>query len=106
MCPCCAPERSIPGMLDVSTAALDRFCAKTKRYACNAARFRRIVDGVEAKKIAPEALAGKVCAIPEKRNPAFAYSINRNPLLRLYGILPKRTQLWAIREILRSPKQK
>lgn len=94
------------GMLDVSTAALDRFCAKTKRYACNAARFRRIVDGVEAKKIAPEALAGKVCAILEKRNPAFAYSINRNPLLRLYGILPKRTQLWAIREILRSPKQK
>lgn len=90
------------GMLAVSTAALDRFCAKTERYACNAARFRRIVEGVEAKRIPPEALAKKVCTILGKRRPAFAYSINRNPLLRLYGILPKHVKLFAIRQILRT----
>jgi hypothetical protein len=33
--------------------------------------------------------------------PAFAYAINRNPLLLLLNILPRRLQLFAIRRILR-----
>ena len=41
-------------MLGVSTTALDRFCENTKLYACNAKRFKRIVEGVEAKNIPPE----------------------------------------------------
>lgn len=89
------------GMLDVSTAALDRFCQKTKLYTCNADRFRRIVNRVEARCVPPERLARKVVGILEKRRPAFAYSLNRNPLLRLLGVLPKRLQLWAIRMVLR-----
>ena len=88
------------GMLGVSTRALDRFCEKTERYACNAARFRRIVDNVEAKSIPPEKIAEKVISILQNHAPAFSYSINRNPLLYLYGLLPKRVQLWAIRLIL------
>ena len=39
------------GMLGVSTDALDRFCANTKRYSCNAQRFKNIVASVEAKRI-------------------------------------------------------
>lgn len=89
------------GMLGVSTDALERFCEKTERYTCNADRFRKIVNRVEARCIPPEKLAEKVVRILEKRNPAFAYSINRNPLLLLMGILPKRMQLWAIRMILK-----
>ena len=89
------------GMLGVSTDALERFCEKTELYSCNARRFRKIVNRVEARHISPEKLAQKVVWIAEKRNPAFAYSINRNPLLLLMGILPKRMQLWAIRMILK-----
>ncbi|MGN1347115.1 MAG: SDR family NAD(P)-dependent oxidoreductase [Eubacteriales bacterium] len=89
------------GMLGVSTDALDRFCAKTQRYSCNADRFRRIVNRVEARCIPPETIAGKVVRILTKRNPAFAYSINRNPLLLLLNVLPKRMQLWAIRMVLK-----
>lgn len=89
------------GMLGVSTAALDRFCEKTAHYSCNADRFRRIVDRVEARCVPPAKLAKKAIQILEKRKPSFVYSINRNPLLLLLNLLPKRVQLWAIRMVLR-----
>lgn len=89
------------GMLGVSTEALDRFCEKTALYTCNADRFKRIVNRVEARCVPPEKIAQKTLGILQKRNPAFAYSINRNPLLLLLNLLPKRMQLWVIRMILR-----
>ena len=89
------------GMLGVSTDALDRFCEKTELYSCNAKRFKRIVGRVEARCIPPMKIAEKSMRIVGKRNPAFAYSINRNPLLLLLNILPKRLQLWAIKMVLK-----
>ena len=89
------------GMLGVSTAALDRFCEQTEVYSCNAKRFKRIVDSVEARCIPPLKIARKSARILERRRPAFAYSINRNPLLLLLDLLPKRAQLFAIRMILK-----
>lgn len=88
-------------MLGVSTAALDRFCEGTQLYSCNAERFRRIVGRVEARHISPEKIARKCEKILTRRNPAFAYSINRNPLLCLLNVLPQRMQFWIIRMILR-----
>lgn len=88
-------------MLGVSTDALDRFCENTSLYTCNADRFRRIVNGVEARNVKPEKIANKVTKILHKRRPRFAYSINRNPLLLLLNLLPKRIQLWIIRMILK-----
>lgn len=89
------------GMLGVSTDALDRFCEKTELYSCNAKRFKRIVERVEARCIPPMKIAEKSMRIIGKRKPAFAYSINRNPLLLLLNILPKRLQLWAIKMVLK-----
>jgi len=89
------------GMLGVSTEALDRFCDKTELYTCNADRFKRIVDGVEAKRIPTRKIATRVLKILKKRKPLFAYSINRNPLLLLLNILPKRMQLWVVKKILK-----
>jgi short-subunit dehydrogenase len=40
-------------MLGVSADALDRFCSSTNLYSCNASRFKRIVDRVEARGISP-----------------------------------------------------
>lgn len=88
-------------MLGASTAALDRFCTKTGLYQCNAERFRRIVESVEARSIPPVRIAELTLKILKKRNPAFSYSINRNPLLCLLNVLPKRIQLWAIRRVLK-----
>ena len=90
------------GMLGVSTAALDRFCEKTKLYSCNAERFRKIVNGVEAKSIPPEKLAVKTLKILGAKKPKFAYNINRNKLLLLLNVLPKRMQFWVIKRILRK----
>lgn len=88
-------------MLGASTSALDRFCEKTELYTCNADRFKRIVNRVEARCIPPRKIAERAARILGKRNPAFAYSINRNPLLLMLNILPKRLQLWAIRLVLK-----
>lgn len=88
-------------MLGVSTNALDRFCNKTSLYKCNSARFKKIVDSVEAKSVSAEKIADKTLKILEKKNPAFIYNINRNPLLRLLDFLPKRLQLWIIRQVLK-----
>lgn len=88
-------------MLGASTTALDRFCDKTELYTCNAERFKRIVDKVEARHIPPQMIADKAYGIITKKSPAFAYSINRNPLLLLLNVLPKRLQLWAIKLVLK-----
>ncbi len=90
------------GMLGVSTDALDRFCKNTSLYSCNAKRFKGIVDRVEARSVDPSRIADKVKKILGKRNPRFAYSINRNPLLLMLNALPKRTQLWVIKLILKT----
>jgi NAD(P)-dependent dehydrogenase (short-subunit alcohol dehydrogenase family) len=88
-------------MLGVSTDALDRFCEKTQLYSYNAARFKKIVCGVEARSVSPDKIARKTLAILNKRRPAFAYSLNRNPLLLLLNALPKRLQLAAIKTVLK-----
>ena len=89
------------GMLGASTDALDSFCERTRLYSCNADRFKRIVEGVEARRITPEKLARRALSILGKKSPTFAYSINRNPLLLLLNALPKRLQLFVIRLILK-----
>jgi NAD(P)-dependent dehydrogenase (short-subunit alcohol dehydrogenase family) len=89
------------GMLGASTTALDRFCENTKLYSCNAKRFKGIVESVESRCVPPVKIAEKCTHILEKRHPKFAYAINRNPLLLMLNILPKRFQLWVIKQILR-----
>ncbi|MBE6627155.1 MAG: SDR family oxidoreductase [Ruminococcaceae bacterium] len=88
-------------MLGVSTDALDKFVEKTELYSCNAARFKSIVERVEARNITPDKLGKKVVKMLGKSNPRFAYTINRNPLLLMLNILPKRLQLWIIKQVLK-----
>lgn len=89
-------------MLGVSTSQLDEFCANTKIYKCNAAKFKKIVDSVEAKSVAPTKIADKVSKILSRKKPKFAYAINRNPLLRMLNVLPKRMQFWVIAKVLKE----
>ena len=94
------------GMLGASTTALDKFCEKTAIYTCNAERFKRIVERVEARSVSPEKIAKRCEKIIGRKNPRFGYSINRNPLLVLLNLLPKRVQLFAIKTVLRPPRKK
>lgn len=92
------------GMIDISTAQLDAFCQNTELYSCNAKRFKKIVDSVEARRIPPERIAGKLAKILSKKKPRFAYALNRNPLLILFDCLPKSLRFSLIRSILKKPK--
>lgn len=89
------------GMLNVSTTALDKFCENSKLYKCNADRFKKIVNSVEAKSISPEKLASKMLSILEADCPKMVYSINRNIWLRLLNILPSKWQFAIIKRILK-----
>lgn len=55
--------------------------------------------------IAPEKVAKKALRILNKRAPRFSYSINRNPLLLLLNALPRRTQLWVIKQVLKTKEK-
>lgn len=89
------------GMIAASTKALDNFCENTKLYSCNGKRFKKIVDSVEARRIPPQKLAEKVYKIVSKKSPKFNYAINRNPLLLIFNVLPKRLQFFIIKKILK-----
>ncbi len=88
-------------ILDVSTQRLDAFCENTQLYAYNAARFRKIVDRVEARKVPPETIARAVRRALEARHPKYVYNVNRNPLLLLLNALPARLQTAIIRAVLK-----
>lgn len=92
------------GMLGESTRQLDAFCRETRRYAPNAKRFKAIVDRVEARRIPPEKIAGKLWRMMNCRRPRFAYAVNRNPLLILLDALPKPLRFFLIHKVLEPPK--
>ncbi len=88
-------------MIDVSTSDLDMFCKNSTLYSCNATRFKKIVDGVEAKNVSPTKIANKVLKIINKNKVKQVYTINRNPLLLLLNALPKSLQTKIIKIILK-----
>ena len=88
------------GMLPVSTEKLERFSEKTRLYSFGAARFRKIVNAVESRSVPPEKIAGIVSRALKARHPRRTVNVNRNPLLLLYGVLPEKLKLFAIRKIL------
>ncbi len=89
-------------MLVASTKELKNFTENTELYSCNAKRFEKIVDSVEAKNIPTEKLAKKSIKIIEKKSPKFSYTINRNPLLLLLNVLPVSFQLSIIKAVLKK----
>ena len=91
-------------LLDGSVKSIAAFTERTKLYPDVAEKFLRVTNTVEAKAVSPKAVAKKVRKALKAKYPRFAYSLNRNPLLRLYGILPKRLKLCFIKIFLKTKK--
>ena len=91
-------------MLGVSTDALDVFCEKSELYTCNAKRFKNIVNKVEARHVPPKKVADKSLKILKRRKPKQVYKINRNPLLLMLNLLPRRWQTGIIKLVLKEKK--
>ena len=90
------------GLLAVSTRELDRFCESTQIYTYNAARFKKIVNDVEAKRVAPAVVAETALRALTARRTKYVYAVNRNPLLRLLNLLPAKCQTAVIGKILKN----
>ncbi len=88
-------------LLNDSTTALDKFVDKTNYYKVNAIRFKKIVDSVENKHVSPLVIAKKVKKALKKKNPKYVINVNRNVLLRILSILPKRWQVKIIGTIIK-----
>ena len=88
-------------LLGDSMAALDRFCRDTKIYSCNAERFKKIVNSVEARSVPAERIADVVLRTLSAKKTRFVYKINRNHLLLLLNALPDRLQVFIIKQILK-----
>ena len=88
------------GMLPASTEKLAKFCGETALYSFSAARFRRIVERVEARSVPPERAAALLLRVLQVPRPKPVYTLNRNPMLLLFRLLPQCLRLWAIRTIL------
>ncbi len=89
------------GLLSDSTRELEEFCSNTRIYACNAEKFRRIVNRVESKNIPPEKIAKTALRTLMAKRPRYVYNVNRNRLLRLWNVLPAKGQTAVIRKILK-----
>ena len=94
------------GLLTDSTTELDNFCKNTELYSFNAAKFRKIVNGVESKNVSPEKIAKTVMRTLSVRRPKYVYNINRNPLLKILNLLPAKWQTKIIGKILKGGKTK
>lgn len=92
-------------LLNQSVDRIKSFTEGTKLYPGVAAKFLSVTNRVEAKAIPPARVAKRIMSILSKKHPRFQYSLNRNPLLRLYGILPKQVKLFIIRTYLKSNKK-
>lgn len=90
------------GLLGDSTDALDAFTKNTFLYKCSAAKFRKIVDSVEARSISPEKIAKVIRKAVFARRPRYVYCINRNPLLLLLNALPHRLQVTIIKMLIKG----
>ena len=93
------------GLIDVSQKRLDRFVDNTKLYQTNSKRFRKIVNGVENKKIPPRRIAELIYRINGKKKAKYVYKINRNAGLLLLNAMPQRFQNWIIKRILTSKER-
>ena len=89
------------GLLNDSTTSIDRFVNNTEIYPTMSRKFKKIVDSVQTKNIDPIKIAKISNKILKSKNPKYIYNINRNKLLRLLSILPKRFQVWVIKKILK-----
>ena len=88
-------------LIDRSVERIESFAANTAHYPDCAERFLYVTRKVESKSVPPEAVAKKLEKILFAKRPRFLYTLNTSPLLKLYGILPKQTKLWAIRTYLK-----
>ena len=88
-------------MISASTMALDKFCERTNIYPVNAKKFKKIVNSVENKTILPTKIGAKIEKVLKVKKPKLTYNINRNFLLRLLSFLPKRIQLFILKQILK-----
>ena len=89
------------GLLNVSTTSIDKFVNETKVYPTMSRKFKKIVESVETKNISPDKIGKIAYKILKSKKPKYIYNINRNILLRLLSILPKRFQVWVIKKILK-----
>ena len=93
------------GLLNQSIESMNALCEKTVLYKENTNKFSKIVNSVESKHVSPDKIARTVMKILNANGKRFVYCINRNFLLILLNLMPKRFQLYVIKKLLQRNKK-
>ena len=86
--------------IEASNKAIEEFSNNTTMYQHIAERYKKVIGGIESKTIKTNKIANLMYKIANKKKPRYVYKINRNPLLLIMNLLPKRFQNWVIKKIL------
>lgn len=89
-------------LLGRSVERIESFTDRTELYPKQAKRFLSITNRVESRSVSPKTVAKKLLTVLTQKRPRFLYTLNSNPLLKLYGILPKQWKLKAIKAYLKQ----
>lgn len=92
-------------LLNRSISELDQFCSRTELYQENSKKFKGIVDRIEAKSVSPERLARVALKAVRAKRPRYVYALNRNPLLKLFNLLPDHLQVHLIGKLLEKEEK-
>lgn len=89
------------GMIPQSLKDVEALENKTTLYKENSKKFMKIVKSNESKTIKPIKIAKLMSKILKKKKPKLVYKINHNIKLKLLSMLPKRMQLFIIKQLIK-----
>lgn len=92
-------------LLGQSSGEMLRFKENTEFYRGNLDRIAHIMEGQFGTAKDPEVLAKVFWKAAGSPHPKLRYTINANFLLKLYSVLPRRVQAFALRRILLRREQ-
>ena len=84
-----------------SLTGTEKLASETKLYQRQAGKFLHFVKKFMGKPMSREKMASFICKKSLKKHPKLTYKKHQNPGLFLLHLLPKRTQCWIIKELLK-----
>ena len=84
-----------------SLSSTEQLSVDTKLYKEQASKFLNLTRKFMGKVISPEKVGKLIFKVYNKKNPKVCYKINRNILLSLLNLFPKKLQCFIIKAILK-----
>lgn len=89
-------------MVKSTQGATQRLVEQTELYKEYTKRFQRIISSQTGGAKPPKRLAGRILHAAKAKKPRPIYTINAGFLLKIYNLIPYRTQAWVLKKLLKK----